>query len=82
MMNLEFFWFLGWSALLAFVLFFPVSKMIWVLSVRRLRKRLGRELDARESAGQLNRARFIAFFLVVPFSLLFQYGVFGMPSFQ
>ena len=58
-------------AVLAVLLFFPVSKMIWVLSVRRAQRKLGRELNAQEINGQKSRSRFIAVLLVVLFSLFF-----------
>lgn len=56
---------------LALMLFFPVSKMIWVLSVRRTERRLGQKLSREEADGQLARARFIAILLVSAFSWLF-----------
>ncbi len=57
--------------LLALLLFFPTSRMIWVLSVRRAEGRLNRKLAAGEIAGQRSRARLIALLLVFPFSWLF-----------
>ncbi len=56
---------------LALLLFFPVSKFIWVLSVRRLERKLGKALTEQERQGQRNRARVIAAFLSLVFSLLF-----------
>jgi len=56
---------------LALMLFFPVSKMIWVLSVRRSERMLGQKLTREETRGQLVRARFIALLLVSAFSWLF-----------
>lgn len=58
-------------ALLALLLFFPASRLIWVLSVRRLQRRLGRDLNDAEIEGQRARARLIAVLLVVLFSWLF-----------
>lgn len=58
-------------ALLAILLFFPVNKMIWVLSVRRAQRRLKRELSTQEIDGQRSRARFIAVLLVTIFSWFF-----------
>ncbi len=57
--------------LLALLLFIPVSRLVWVLSVRRLQRRLRRQLDAPELAGQQRRARVIAALLVAAFSWLF-----------
>jgi hypothetical protein len=58
-------------AVLAVLLFFPSSKLIWVLSVRRAQRKLGRELSAQEIKGQRSRARFIAVLLVTLFSWFF-----------
>ena len=67
-------------ALLAVLLFFPVSKLIWVLSVRRLQRKLGRELGEAELQGQLRRARVIAIVLCLPFSYLFSLNILGLPG--
>ena len=56
---------------LALVLFFPVSKLIWVLSVRRLQRKERRELSSAELNGQLNRARMLAVVVSLVFSYLF-----------
>ncbi|MBT8420272.1 MAG: hypothetical protein KJO08_05350 [Gammaproteobacteria bacterium] len=70
-MNTPFF--IGSTIILALLLFFPVSKLMWVLSVRRLERRLGRELTDQERGGQLSRARFLTVFVVLIFSFLFNY---------
>ena len=79
-MSPEYLWFFGWSALLATLLFFPVSKLVWSMSVRRQQRKLQRQLSEAELAGQMQRARFITFFLVVVFALLFNGNVFGFPG--
>lgn len=73
-------WFFAWSALLAAMLFIPVSKLVWTLSVRRQERKLERKLDEAEINGQLKRARFISAFLVIIFALLFNANVFGFPG--
>lgn len=62
---------------LALMLFFPVSKMIWVLSVRRTERKLGIKLSREEAGGQMARARFIATLLVGAFSWLFNLQLFS-----
>ncbi len=57
--------------ILAVLLFFPASKLVWVLSVRRLQRKENRQLSEHEIHGQLNRARIIAAVLVLVFSFLF-----------
>lgn len=66
-----------WVILLAAMLFFPVSNMIWVTSVRRLQRKLDRQLDDQELRGQKNRARFISLPLVSLFSWLFNLSMAG-----
>jgi len=64
-----------WVLVLTVLLSFPATNLIWVLSVRRLQRKLGRDLDAVELAGQKQRARFVAFFLCFVFSFLFVYSL-------
>ncbi len=73
-------YFLFSVVLLAILLFFPLSKLIWVLSVRRLQRRLAREITEEEIRGQLNRARFISIFVALIFSWLFNLNLIGMPA--
>ena len=63
-MNAQYVWFFGWSALLTVMLFFPVSKLVWALAVRRQERKLKRKLNESEVAGQLQRARFITLLVV------------------
>jgi hypothetical protein len=69
-----------WVAALALALFWPVSKLVWVVSVRRLERRLGRALSEQDRLGQLNRARFVAIVVCVAFSALFNYHLLDMSS--
>ena len=75
---MAYFWFS--VLLLAVLLFFPVSRLIWVLSVRRAQRKLGRELDQGEVQGQLKRARFVGALLALVFSYLFTLNLIGMPG--
>ena len=59
------------TLLLAALLFIPVSKIIWAMSVRRLQRKLNHELSHAQAQAQLKRARFIALFIVLLFSYLF-----------
>ena len=71
--------FMLWVLVLAGLLFLPVSKLIWVLSVRRLQKKTGRDLSDEELQGQLKRARVIAVFVTLIFSFLFNANFMGIP---
>lgn len=70
------FYFIASVALLALLLFFPVRKLVWVLSVRRLERKTGSVLDEPERQGQRRRAAVIAVFVVLTFSLLYNLYLF------
>ena len=70
-----YFWFS--VVVLAALLFWPVSKLVWVMSVRRQQRKLGRELGQEEIDGQLNRARFIAVLLALIFAFFFNLSLLG-----
>lgn len=65
---------------LAALLFLPVTRLVWVLSVRRLERKTGRTLDETERAGQLRRARLLTLAVVILFSLLFNLAMLGAPG--
>ena len=69
-----------WVALLTALLFWPMSKLIWVLSVRRLQRKLARELTKQELDGQLNRARIIGVFVSLLFAFLYNLQTIGLPG--
>jgi len=69
-----------WWVLLAVALFFPVSKLIWVMSVRRLQRKLARELDDAELNGQRTRARVLATVLCLAFSFIYNIQTLGLPD--
>jgi hypothetical protein len=64
--------------ILAALLFIPASKLIWVMSVRRLQRKTGHELSDTEIQGQKNRARIIALVLVAVFSWFFNLNLLGI----
>ena len=72
--------FILWVLLLAALLFWPMSKLIWVLSVRRLQRKLTRALDEKEIAGQIMRARVISVFVSLLFSFLYNASTIGLPG--
>lgn len=72
-------WFTFSVAILAVLLFFPISKLVWVISVRRLQRKLQRELSDAEVQGQRARAQFIAVFVSLAFSLTFNVNLLGWP---
>ena len=64
-----------WVIILTAMLSFPATNLIWVMSVRRLQRKLKKELSEEEIAGQKQRARFIGIFLSFVFSFLFVYSL-------
>lgn len=53
------------------LLSFPASQLIWTFSVRRLQRRLDRELSEEELKGQRRRALILALFVCIIFSFFF-----------
>lgn len=72
------FWF--WVFLLVALLFYPVTKLTWVVSVRRMQKKLHRELNEQELAREKQRARFISIIVCFIFSVLFNISRLGFPT--
>ncbi len=64
---------------LSALLFLPVSRLIWVLRVRRLERGRKRLLEDAERQAQLRRARVIAVPVVLAFSFLFNLQTLGPP---
>ena len=69
----------GSVIVLAAALFFPVSRLIWVLSARRLSARMDRELSEQELRGQRRRARWLAAPVCLIFSALFTFQLLKPP---
>ena len=69
-----------WVLLLAALLFWPVSNLVWVLSVRYRQRKLKQQPDEQELAAQRQRARFIAAIVCLVFSLLFNLSRLGVPT--
>ena len=61
--------------ILTLLLYYPVNKLIFVLSVRRLEKKTGKNLSIMEKSGQLKRSRFISIILILLFSCLFNINI-------
>ena len=62
--------------ILVILLYIPVNKMIYILSVRRLSKKMNSNLSETQLKGQLNRSRFITIILLCLFSCLFNFKIF------
>ena len=60
---------------LSLLLYYPVNKLIFVLSVRRLEKKIGKQLNNIQKSGQLRRSRFISILLIIIFSCLFNINI-------
>ncbi|MDX1608827.1 MAG: hypothetical protein R3225_01760 [Halofilum sp. (in: g-proteobacteria)] len=65
---------------LAALLFVPVTRLIWVMSVRRLERKRGEALPELERQGQLQRARLVALLVVIFFSIVFNLATLGAPG--
>ena len=74
-----YFW--GSVAVLAALLYLPVTRLIWALSVRRLERRRGAALAADEVRGQGTRARFLGVLISAATALLFNVQTLGWPPY-
>ena len=72
--------FVLWVLLLAALLFWPVSNLVWTLSVRRKQRKLNKQLNENELLAQKQRARFIAGFVCLLFSLMYNLSRLGVPT--
>ena len=61
---------------LVLLLYTPVNKMIYVLSVRRLSRKINSNLSETQLKGQLIRSRFITIIVLFIFSCLFNFKIF------
>jgi len=61
--------------ILSLLLYYPVNKLIFVLSVRRLEKKIGKQLNNIQKSGQLKRSRFISILLIIIFPCLFNINI-------
>ena len=66
-------WYWGSSLALAFLLFFPVEKMLWVMRVRSAELRMKRMTTMEERNEERRKARSIAGIIVISFSFLFNF---------
>ena len=71
----QFVWFWATTAILAFALYFPANRLIWVMRVRRLEKSLARGATEEERDEVKRKTRLIAAVLVIGFAYLFNWKV-------
>jgi hypothetical protein len=72
--------FLFWVFLLAALLFWPVSSLIWTFSVRRKQRKLKQELNEQEVLAQKQRARIVSAVVSLLFSFLYNLSTLGIPT--
>ncbi len=68
-----------WGALLALLLFFPIRKIIWVMSVRRVQRK-GQTMDDDTQQRLFRRAGVTSALLSFLFSLAYTNYLFGSGS--
>jgi hypothetical protein len=61
-------------------MYWPVSNLIWTVSVRRKQKKLQTELSEDEIRAQKQRARFISVVICFVFSILYNLSQLGVPT--
>ena len=68
-----------WSAALAIALFYPVRQLIWVLSVRRVQRKIGELPDQEARDSMKRRAGVTSALLCLIFAAVFGGATFGGP---
>jgi cytochrome c-type biogenesis protein CcmH/NrfF len=68
-----------WSVILALLLFFPIRKIIWVMTIRRAQRK-GEATDTAEQQRLLRRAGVTAALLSFVFSFFYTNYLFGAGS--
>ena len=61
--------------LLVILLYYPVNKLIYILSVRRYEKKTGHSLNQKELSAHQIGSRFISIILIIIFSSLFNLNI-------
>jgi hypothetical protein len=64
-------WYWGTTVVLALLLFFPVSRLIWVGRVRRLERKLGRQATPEEREPLRRSSRIVAAVIAITFAFLY-----------
>ena len=67
-----------WVIALTVALLYPVGQLILTVSVRRLQRKLQKNLSSEELQGQKRRAYFVAIIICLAFSMLFNYRLLDM----
>jgi len=65
------YWFWGSAIGLSLALYYPVTRFVWVIRVRRFEKKNDRQTTAEERQVLLRQSRFISILVVLLFAFLF-----------
>ena len=69
-------WYWVSSLILAVLLYFPASRVVWVMRVRRMERRLKRTTTDEERMRERRESNLIAGVIVITFSFLFNRTIF------
>ena len=69
-------WYWVSSLILAGLLYYPASRVVWVLRIRRLERRLKRTTTEEERLRERRKANMVAGFIVITFAFLFNRTIF------
>jgi len=64
-------WFWGSAIFLALVLYYPVTRLVWVMRVRRFERKNGGKSTEEDRQRQLRQARFISILIVLLFAFIY-----------
>ncbi|MBF0287264.1 MAG: hypothetical protein HQM14_05540 [SAR324 cluster bacterium] len=64
-------WYWGTSFVLAFLLYFPLNKLVFTIQIRKIQRQLGRFTTDEENEKQKRRAKLVAGIIAITFSFMF-----------
>ena len=70
-------WYVATSVVLALLLYLPMSRLIRVLGMRRLREKAGRPVTEADEQAQRRRARVLAALIAVAFAFVYNRVLLG-----
>ena len=70
-------WFWGSALVLALALYYPVTRFVWVMRVRKFERKNGGKSTEEDRQLQLRQARFISILIVLLFAFIYTRTLIG-----
>jgi len=72
-------WYWGSTAVLGLLLYYPVTRLVWVMRVRRFERKTGQKSTEEDRQRHLRQARFISILIVMLFAFLYTRTLISPP---